>query len=310
MEEKRNDVPVVRNSDEVSSQQRSKDTERWHLNFTEIDPTFDFQFNYVKYRRTWNLMGQHIHENSAEIVWVMHGRQFYTVDGEEYSILGGQILISPLGLVHQSRVAEEKGDFFYLTINPDCLSAIFPADSETADTLRSLLSNEVAVRVLRNISQLSAIASDLRLAFSDARLCRKSRIMYALFRLLIITLDAPEIDTDLAPYSTFMERVYLFIEDHIAERLTVKDVASAVQYSETGLQRKFRAYSNLSVHEYILNRKIEAAKRMMIEQDTNPYRVWKQLAFSSQSYFSQVFRKYTGLTISQYLRQSIDDERQ
>ena len=302
LEKTRNDVSVNKNSDEKSYRHYGKDFERWHLNYTEINPAFDFQLNYVKYLRTWSALSNHIHENSSEIVYVLHGKQSYTVDGKDYNIIGGQILISPPGLVHsaQKGEAEQKGDFFYLTINPDCLPSVLPHDDETLSALNSILRSGVSVRVFSNVAQLSAAASELKRAYSDTRSCKNVRISCALMRLLLMTLDSSYYDTDLAPYSEFMERIYLFIEDHITENLSVSDVAAEVHYSQTGLQRKFRTYSNLSIHEYILNRKIEFAKKLMLEPDVNPFRIWEKLSFSSQTYFSQVFRKYTGLTISQY----------
>ena len=98
-----------------------------------------------------------------------------------------------------------------------------------------------------------------------------------------------------------MGQLYLYIEDHIKEKIRVDDIARVAQYSRTALQQKFKTHSHLTVHEYILSRKIEAAKRLMVEPDAKPHEIWKKLAFSSQSYFGQVFRRDTGMTISQYL---------
>jgi len=40
---------------------------------------------------------------------------------------------------------------------------------------------------------------------------------------------------------------------------------------------------------------------MMLETAGNPYDVWETLSFSSQCYFGQVFKQYTGMTVTQYL---------
>ena len=202
----RDGVFVSRNRDEVSEERRGKDFARWHLNYTEIDSDFDFQLNYVRYRRTWDASGQHMHMNSAEITWVLHGMQPNIINGEDYTVYGGQALVSPPELIHGAvqRGTEQKGDFYYLTINPDCLSSFLPPDPETLNAVHSLLSDSVSVRMFVNIRKLSAAAAELQNAYYDASRCRKGKIAGALLRLLVMTLDAEKIENGIAPYSDFI----------------------------------------------------------------------------------------------------------
>ena len=294
-------VPVFDNSTEDSSRSRSKSADLWRINFIETDPMFDFQLHFSKFHRAQNILKPHIHKNSAEIVYMLHGMQYYTVEGQDYRILGGQLLISPPGLVHfSSREPEQKGEFYYLTINPDCIASLLPGDPETAGVLYELLTGKVVVRAIPDTEQLHLLTEELHQAKNSIGPCQKCRILCAILRLLIFTWDTVEPDA-VGHYSDFMGQIYLYIEDHIMEKLRVDDIARVVQYSKTALQQKFKTYSHLTVHEYILSRKIEAAKRFMNEPDAKPYEVWKKLSFSSQSYFGQVFRRYTGMTISQFL---------
>jgi AraC-like DNA-binding protein len=56
------------------------------------------------------------------------------------------------------------------------------------------------------------------------------------------------------------------------------------------------AFMGVSVSEYIQQLKIDAAKNMLLYSDFSPARISSILAFPDQSYFTQVFKKYTGLT--------------
>ena len=294
-------IPVFDNSTEDSLWTSSKASDRWRVNFIEDYRDFDFQLHFVKLHRANHFLLPHIHKNSAEIVYMLHGMQYYTVDNRDYRIPGGQLLISPPGLVHFSnQEPEQKGEFYYLTINPDCIASLLPGDAETVRVLYELLTGGVVVRAIPDTEQLRLLAEELRQAKNSTGSCRKCRILCAILRLLLYTWDTVEPDA-VGHYTDFMGQIYLYIEDHITEKLQVDDIARIAQYSKTALQQKFKTYSRLTVHEYILSRKIEAAKRMMNEPDAKPYEVWEKLSFSSQSYFGQVFRRYTGMTISQYL---------
>ena len=59
----------------------------------------------------------------------------------------------------------------------------------------------------------------------------------------------------------------------------------------------------MPVHEYILRRKIEQAKLLLQDPSVDPRRVWEDLSFSSASYFNEVFKRFTGMTVSQYRQQ-------
>ena len=293
---------VIKNNEEKSRKTTGKTFERWQLNYLETDPAFDFQLHSVKFRAAQDTLKPHRHENSAEIVYMLHGKQYYTVDDRDYCVLGGQLLITPPGSVHSSRQEpEQKGNFYYLTFNPDCLAALLPGDPDAARAIRELFTRETVVRAIPDIEELRALAEELRRAHGNAGVCRRCRVLCAVLRLLLYTLDTVEPDAGLGQYTDFMGFLYLYIEDHITEKLRVDDIAQAAQYSRTALQQKFKTYSHSTVHEYILSRKIEAAKRLMDEPGAKPHEIWKELGFSSQSYFAQVFRRHTGMTISQYL---------
>ena len=295
-------IKILSDSGEVSGVSSNKSAHRWGINYREDDPSFDFQLNYVKFNWTQKILEPHIHKDSTEIVYMLHGIQYYTVDNKDYRVLGGQLLITPPGTVHSSRrEPEQKGDFYYLTINPNCLASLLPEDQEAVRALRILLSEKVVVRSIPDINQFRTLMEELRHAHGNSGSCRKCHVLCAILRLLLYTWETVEPDNYIVQYSDFMGQIYLYIEDHITEKLRVDDIARVSQYSKTALQQKFKTYSHLTVHDYILSRKIEAAKRFMNEEGVNPHEVWKKLSFSSQSYFAQVFRQFTGMTITQYL---------
>lgn len=54
-----------------------------------------------------------------------------------------------------------------------------------------------------------------------------------------------------------------YIEDHLNERLDLEQVAQAVHYSKYHLHRVFSETVGLSIHEYVIRRKLtEAAKQL------------------------------------------------
>jgi len=94
-----------------------------------------------------------------------------------------------------------------------------------------------------------------------------------------------------------------YIYDHLHTRITVEFLAGFVGLSPSYLSRLFKKETGYSVSEYIQARKIDTAKNMLVYSDHSPSQIASILAFPSQSYFTEVFRKRTGMTPLRYRAQ-------
>lgn len=91
-----------------------------------------------------------------------------------------------------------------------------------------------------------------------------------------------------------------FIKSHIYEKFMISDVADYLGLSIPYLSRIFKSETGENISEYIIKRKIEIALIMLKYSDKSITDISCNLNFSSQSYFTKVFRKYTGMTPKEY----------
>lgn len=94
-----------------------------------------------------------------------------------------------------------------------------------------------------------------------------------------------------------------YIYDHLHTRITVTDLAELVGVTPSYLSRLFKKETGSSVSHYIQHKKIDTAKNMLIYSEYSPAQIASTLAFPSQSYFTEVFRKHTGMTPTKYRAQ-------
>ena len=87
-----------------------------------------------------------------------------------------------------------------------------------------------------------------------------------------------------------------YIQTHLYEKITMKALSSYVGHAETYLSRKFRQETGITISEYITAQKIDLARELLRADDTPVSDISERLCFSSQSYFSEQFRKITGQT--------------
>ena len=95
-----------------------------------------------------------------------------------------------------------------------------------------------------------------------------------------------------------------YMEQHICEKITIEELSKELHISPTLLKAAFKEYANGGISEYFTGMKIRYAKDLLLEGNSISY-VSDYLGFSSQNYFSSVFKKIMGQTPKKYQMQHI-----
>lgn len=92
-----------------------------------------------------------------------------------------------------------------------------------------------------------------------------------------------------------IKRIAEFVEAHLGADLRVTELAALVKLSPHYFTRLFRTSFGMTPHRYVLQRRLEAARRML-GTETAIADIAYSLGFSSQAHFTQAFRRYIGTT--------------
>lgn len=101
-------------------------------------------------------------------------------------------------------------------------------------------------------------------------------------------------------YSSTVIRMINYLENHLNEFFTLKDVSNVLAKNDRYLGRLFLKEVHCSYKDFILNRRIQEAKKMLLFTDQRIEAIAMQLAFSSQSHFTKKFHSVTGQTPRKY----------
>ena len=91
-----------------------------------------------------------------------------------------------------------------------------------------------------------------------------------------------------------------YIQHHMSEPITAEKMAEELFLNRSYLSRKFKEETGETLTDFILKEKAEEAKRLLRYSDKSFSSIGAYLGFSSPGHFSQIFRKYTGKTPSEY----------
>ena len=119
-----------------------------------------------------------------------------------------------------------------------------------------------------------------------------NRAASAFYELVIETVFAIERTPERKPI-IIAQKIKQFIDDNLQEEISVSSIARAFYLSETHVIRIFRDKYAETPKQYILRKKIETAKKMLLETPLQIKEIAMMLHFADSYHFSHTFKRYT-----------------
>jgi AraC family transcriptional regulator len=88
-----------------------------------------------------------------------------------------------------------------------------------------------------------------------------------------------------------LKRVLAYIEDNLAQDLSLKEIAGIAELSVSHLKTTFRHSLGLPVHQYIIERRVDRARGLLREGKLPVARIAAETGFSHQSHLSYHLRR-------------------
>jgi len=105
-------------------------------------------------------------------------------------------------------------------------------------------------------------------------------------------------------FSEYISIAIAYIEENLHdESLTIASVASQIYLNPVYFGRVFKNTKKISFKQYVLKRRMELAKKLILEGKDNIYSICGKVGMPNPSYFSKLFKEYTGFLPSEYKRE-------
>ena len=275
---------------------------RRYFYFRPENPYGIAHLGYLNYTSAKEPLFQHVHHDVTELCYVEKGAPQLTFEDVPYLVKCGQCFLCPPGRPHGSgTIPMDRMRMYWIGYRPEEVSHClypprFDAEEERRDFVKAVSCDEPQVfsinrRIRSNLERL------LNLCRSGESSSHMS-VMAALSELFFALASRKRDDGKL---SEEIGRVCAYIEAHLEDELILDDMASLINLSESRFKSRFRSETGLPPREYILRRKIDRSKVLLGEGRSVVYTAM-EMGFSSSQYFSTVFRRYTSLSPSQWLK--------
>ena len=91
-----------------------------------------------------------------------------------------------------------------------------------------------------------------------------------------------------------------YLRQRFAEPVQMPELVRHIGLSRARMFELFKSVTGLTPNDYLLRYRIERARELLTSTQRNITDIAMATGFSSSQYFSNVFRKYTGLSPSEY----------
>ncbi|MBQ2863727.1 MAG: helix-turn-helix transcriptional regulator, partial [Clostridia bacterium] len=101
-------------------------------------------------------------------------------------------------------------------------------------------------------------------------------------------------------YPQSLSKLIYYINQNYTKNLQLEDIAAHTSFSKQYCMRLFKKHMGRTINDYILELRMKHASYLLRETYMNVNEASDYLGFSSVSYFSRVFKKYYGVSPSEY----------
>ena len=152
-----------------------------------------------------------------------------------------------------------------------------------------------------NYQLLQIILSELQSANFNMYSQNIPPIAEELFRLMLFRLLREEAKPRFSQSreAALYNNTVVFMKQHLANNYSIQDFAKLCGVCTTTLKNAFRRCAGMGVNRFFNELKIDEACRLL-QQGVSAYQASVQLGFSSQAYFSAVFKSVIGQTPREY----------
>lgn len=238
----------------------------------------------------------HYHE-FHKILLLLSGNGSYAVDGERYALHSGDMVLVKSRCVHKPEF-DSAYERVIVYISPDFLRR----NSSAGCDLNEIFQISSPVLQLPEVSQkkLSSLLSGLERELSSGDYGSDLMATGLLLRFLvemgrILRGGAATQSAPIVPNSQRTLDIMQYINQHLSDDLRIDEIANAFFVSKYHMMRSFRLETGMTLHGYITERRLLAAKDLIC-QGMNATDACFHAGFHSYCSFTRAYSKRFGCT--------------
>lgn len=263
--------------------------------------------------------GEIAHAHDYTQIWyVTKGQCEHYVEDQFYLMSAGDTFLIPPKVEHRTVLCPNSS-----VISCEfSLDEIFPSrESSTQADLQSYLDRVSVMNFIQDsktrqprfrfcpeaMPQVDRLMKEILAEFRDEKPCYQDMLRVKIQELLllyirefIISPDYKATDAIYERYRSLMNNAIAYIDEHYTESISLEDVCRVSTLSKTYFCYLFKLITKKTFVEYVTERRIQGAMRLLENTDCSIQTVSEQMGFNDAAHFSRTFKKCAGISPRAY----------
>lgn len=239
-----------------------------------------------------------------EITCVQSGTGHYFVNGKEYTMDEGDIIIFNNVEPHGWKLKGDDMHLLVMVFSPEFVAeklSVFDSEYlkpfvERGSNFRNRIGREEAVshEIRKGIREIYTEWEEKKEGYPLMIKANILRILTILIRAYQDDSKSGEMLKEKKNAMKRLEQAFVYIDDHYSEKLTLDEVAAAAFMSSTYFSSYFRKVTNISFSEYVTRLRISHARELLRDREKSVTEIALECGFHNISNFYRMYKKYVG----------------
>ena len=250
----------------------------------------------AKYGGDWHSI-PHAH-NYTELFYIIGGDGQFLIDDEKFPVRAHQLVIVNPNIMH-TELSYEARPLEYIVLGIEGLEISIPGTNEGRYCIYTFSgSNKV-------LNCMQSILREMQEREQEHQMVCQAYMDILVVQLMRNTSTSMTQVADSSPTNRQCAMVRRYIDNHYKEQLTLDLLAAEANVNKYYLAHAYKQVYGISPINHMIARRVQEAKRLLIETDLSLSQISVILGFSSPSYFSQRFRKSEGISPVDYRKSNL-----
>lgn len=253
-----------------------------------------------KYEADWHSV-PHFH-NFSELFYVLHGSGKFLIEDECFSVKKNDLIIVNPNIEH----TEESDSFYpleYIAIGVDGLVFSFHDSQNLNYQIISDTDKQTEM-----LYYFNALLEEIEFKKYNYEVVCQNLLDVLIIKLMRHTGYSFSVLTEKTMNKQYAV-IKRYIDTYFAENITLESLAKLAHINKFYLVHIFTNAAGISPINYLQEKRISEGKHMLETTNYSISQISNLTGFSSQSYFSQIFKKETNMTPNSYRKMTRHVER-
>lgn len=253
------------------------------------------------------------HHNGIEICFVKKGRYDWQVENKEYAIYPGEGFVTcPWDYHGNIQGIVELGEIYWLIITPerfdkdgDCHLAQWTSFNPTQKAIISKVLSNNQNHLLYNGSDLEKYFLQLNYELVNREFGFEVKVRSLIEGIIVeVVRIIQKRKLEVSKDNAWINQLKLLFESDFEKHWTIEEMSSHFLMGSTSFNDKVKRLTGFTPQSFMIDFKIEQAKKRLIETDQSLTDIALDNGFYSSQHFSSTFLKRVGMTPSAYKKKN------